>query len=141
VSLEDYPVVIEETVLWGEMDAFQHVNNTVYFRYFESARIAYFQAVGYLDWMRAEGSGPILASTSCRFRRPLTWPDSIQIGARVSELGEDRFTMEYAIYSQSQQTIAAIGQGVAVHFDYRGGGKQPIPGSIREAIEKLGLQS
>jgi acyl-CoA thioester hydrolase len=134
-------VVIEENVLWGEMDAFQHVNNTVYFRYFESARIAYFEAVGYLEWMKVEGSGPILASTSCRFRRPLTWPDRIQIGARVSELGEDRFTMEYAIYSEAQKTIAALGTGVAVHFDYRGGGKGPIPGVIRAAIEKQGLRS
>ena len=70
MSLEGYPVVIDEQVVWGEMDAFQHVNNTVYFRYFESARIAYFGAVGYLEWMKAEGSGPILASTRCRFRRP-----------------------------------------------------------------------
>ena len=139
MSLEGYPVVIAESVLWGEMDAFNHVNNTVYFRYFESARIAYFMAIGYLDWMEAEGSGPILASTSCRFRRPLTWPDDLQIGAGGSQLSEDRFTMEYAVYSASQQTVAAVGQGVVVHFDYRGGGTQPIPATIRAAIEARGF--
>ena len=138
MSLEGYPVVINESVLWGEMDAFNHVNNTVYFRYFESARIAYFMAIGYLKWMEAEGSGPILASTSCRFRRPLTWPDDLQIGARVSQVGEDRFTMEYAVFSVSQQTIAASGEGVVVHYDYRGGGTQPIPSLIRTAIERIG---
>jgi acyl-CoA thioester hydrolase len=42
ISIDGYPVVIEIPIAWGEMDAFQHVNNIFYFRYFESARIAYF---------------------------------------------------------------------------------------------------
>ena len=139
MSLQGYPVVIQESVLWGEMDAFQHVNNTVYFRYFESARIAYFGAIGYLDWMKDHGSGPILASTRCRFRRPLTWPDDIQIGAGVSEIGSDRFVMEYSVFSGAQQTVAARGQGVVVHYDYGLSQKAPLPESIRAAIEAMGL--
>lgn len=139
MSLQGYPVVIQESVLWGEMDAFQHVNNTVYFRYFESARIAYFGAIGYLDWMRDHGSGPILASTSCLFRRPLTWPDDIQIGAGVSEIGSDRFVMEYSVFSGAQKTVAARGQGVVVHYDYGLSQKAPLPESIRAAIEAMGL--
>ena len=141
MSLEGYPVVIDEQVVWGEMDAFQHVNNTVYFRYFETARIAYFESIGYLEWMKAEGSGPILASTSCRFRRPLVWPDDLRIGVGVTQLAEDRFDMSYAVFSTAQQTIAAVGQGTVVHFDYRAGAKAPLPAVIRQAIEDLGLSA
>jgi len=55
-------------VTWGEMDTFQHVNNIVYFRYFESERLAYFYKLDLIDLMTRTGIGPILASTSCRFK-------------------------------------------------------------------------
>jgi len=73
--MDGYPVVIEVPVAWGEMDAFGHVNNIVYFRYFESARLAYFYKLDLIDMMTKTGIGPILASTSCRFKIPLTYPD------------------------------------------------------------------
>ena len=118
VSLDGYPVVVPSCVVWGEMDAFQHVNNTVFFRYFESVRIALFESIGYLDWMQENGSGPILASTSCRFRRPLVWPDDIEIGAGITVVSEDRFGMNYAVLSRGQQTVVATGEGMVVHYDY-----------------------
>ena len=61
-KLRGYPVVIEIPVFWGDMDAMRHVNNTVYLRYFESARIALFERLGYLDVMEQTGVGPILGS-------------------------------------------------------------------------------
>jgi len=70
--LEGFPVVIEIPVAWGEMDAFQHVNNIVYLRYFESPRIAYFERLSFLEVMEQTGVGPILAETHCRYRRSLT---------------------------------------------------------------------
>ena len=59
----DYPVVIDIPIAWGDMDAFQHVNNTVYFKHFESARISYFEKIDFLEVMNKTGIGPILAST------------------------------------------------------------------------------
>lgn len=135
--LPDYPVVITQNVIWGEMDAFQHVNNTVYFRYFENARLEYFQRTGFMDLDEAGGIGPILASTSCRFRIPLTYPDTIHIGARVSEMGEDRFTMQYAVYSEQHGKIAAEGEGLVVCLDYRSHKKVAIPAAIRSKMEAL----
>ena len=79
-SIGDYPVTIEVPVAWGEMDAFQHVNNIVYFRYFESARIAYFDKIGIWEFMEADGVGPILASTRCSFKIPLAFPDTVTVG-------------------------------------------------------------
>ena len=90
--LAGYPVVIEIPVAWGEMDAFQHVNNTVYFRYFESGRIAYFEHSGWTTRERTGDIGPILASVTCRFKFPLTFPDRVLVGTRADTIGEDRFT-------------------------------------------------
>ena len=79
------------------MDAFQHLNNVVYFRYFEDARITYFEKVGMLERMEAEGEGPILASTQCRYRIPITYPDQVSVGSCVRELTDGRFTMYYRV--------------------------------------------
>ncbi len=133
----EYPVIIEFPVHWGEMDAFQHVNNVAYFRYFESARIAYLQESGMLAEMEASGVGPILASTECRYRRPLTFPDHLLVGARVSEIQATGFVMEYGIYSQQQRTLATTGGGRIVMVDYRKGEKVPLPDTFAEALRNL----
>ena len=132
--LEGYPVVIEAPVAWGEMDSMGHVNNIVYFRYFESARIAYFERVGFMEWMRETGVGPILASTQCRFRLPLAYPDTVSIGARVDETGDDRFVMKYLAVSHARARPAAEGEGLIVSFDYRAQRKAPLPEEIRARI-------
>src|SRR4051795_5153038 len=82
--LAGYPVVIELPVVWGEMDSYRHVNNVVYFRYFESARLEYFRRLEWFSFEKETGVGPILAATQARYRRPLTYPDAISVTARVS---------------------------------------------------------
>ncbi len=136
-ELEEFPVVIEWPVAWGEMDAFGHVNNIYYFRYFESARIAYFERIAFMETMERTGVGPILAATRCRFRAPLRYPDKLFIGARVTEMGEDRFLMEYRVVSGSSGRVAAEGDGLIVAYDYRENRKAPIPEEIRRRIEEL----
>lgn len=133
--LADFPVVIEVPVAWGDMDAFGHVNNIMFFRYFESARIAFLDRIGFRgDDGRA---GPILASTQCRFRRPLEYPDTVLVGARVGELGDDRFTHDYRLVSMKQNEIAAEGSGVVVAYDYASRSKAKIPDDVRARIEAL----
>ncbi len=142
---ESWPVVISIPVAWGEMDAFGHVNNVTYFRYFESARLAYFQAVGFLGTESTEnppgsaptGIGPILAHTECRFRIPLTWPDSLKVGARVVDVGTDRFTMAYAVFVEATGDLAAEGSGRLVSFDYQAGVKAPLPANVVARIRAL----
>ncbi len=135
--LEHYPTVVELPLEWGDMDAFAHVNNTVYFRWFESARIAYFERVGLLDSMERTGVGPILAQTDCRFRIPLDYPDTVSVGTRVPTLGEDRFVMEYVVVGHRLGKIAAQGAGLIVTFDYEAGKKAPLPEDVRERLESL----
>jgi acyl-CoA thioester hydrolase len=135
--LAGYPVVLEIPVAWGEMDAFQHVNNIVYLRYAESGRIAYLEQAGLRDALQATGTGPILGSISCRYKFPLTYPDTVRIGTRVSEIGADRFTVLFRIVSTRHQRIAAEGESVIVAYDYRRGTKVPLPDTVRTAIEAL----
>ena len=135
--LEHCPVVIETPVAWGQMDAFRHLNNTAYFRFFESARIAYFEKLNLLEFMEATGVGPILASTNCRFKIPLTYPDTVSIGSRVSEIQNDRFTMEYYVVSHKHQRVAAEGTGLIVCFNYTENKKTPVPAEIKQRIEAL----
>jgi acyl-CoA thioester hydrolase len=135
--LEGYPVVIEIPVAWGEMDSFQHVNNVVYFRYFESARIAYSDRIGLQDYKEKTGIGPILRSTSCKYNLPLTYPDTVSVGAKVTGVEDDRFTMSYIVVSQRHQKIAAEGDGVIVMYDYREGKKTAIPDEIRQRMRDI----
>jgi len=110
--LLDYPVTIEIPVVWGEMDAFQHVNNIVYFRYFESARISYFEKLDYMKFLEEIGVGPILASTQCNFKIPLTYPDRVTVGAKVETIEDERFTMKHIVVSHNHKKIAALGRGL-----------------------------
>jgi acyl-CoA thioester hydrolase len=135
--LAGYPVVVEIPVAWGEMDSFQHVNNVVYFRYFESARIAYSEKIGLQEYKKKTGIGPILGSTSCKYKLPLTYPDTVSVGAKVTEMEEDRFAMNYVVVSHRHQKIAAEGDGVIVMYDYREGKKTAMPREIRQRIEAL----
>jgi acyl-CoA thioester hydrolase len=131
------PVVINVPVAWGEMDALHHVNNVVYFRYFESARIAYFERLGFWEFMNQTGIGPILASIECRFKMPLAYPDTVSVGIRVSRIEQDRFVMEHRAMSQRFQAIAAEGEGVIVSYNYRENKKALLPEELRQRILAL----
>ena len=135
--LDGFSVVAEFPVAWGDMDAFSHVNNAKYFTYFESARMAYFEQTGVMSHMEMTREGPILASTQCRFKLPVTYPDTLSIGARVSKLEADRFTMEYLVVSQKKGAIAARGEGVIVYFDYNSNTKTNVPEPICNMLEEL----
>lgn len=136
-ELAEYPVVVDVPVVWGEMDAFGHVNNIVYFRYFETARIAYFEKLDVREFLERDPVGPILSETACRFRAALSYPDTVSIGARVASVGEDRFVMRYAVYSHRRGRLAAEGEGTLVCFDYRQNRKAPVPERLRARIAEL----
>lgn len=139
--LAGFSVVIPISVAWGEMDAFGHVNNVVYFRYFESARIAYFERLQMLSYMQESGIGPIVASLQCRFRAPLTYPDTLSVGVRAHSLEADRFMMDYCIVSHKLGKVAAEGGGLVVMYDYKALTKAPIPALLRERILALETSS
>ena len=135
--LKNYPVIIEFPVAWGEMDAMNHVNNIVYFRYFESARIAYFEKMDLMSYMTETGLGPILGEISCKFKIPLSYPDKVLIGVKVVSIEEDRFIMNHIVVSAKHQKVAAEGDGVIVTFDYREGKKVIVPEIVKQRISDI----
>ena len=134
---QEYPVLISQDVIWGDMDAFGHINNTVYFRYFEDARIAYFDRIGVHEYKEHSNIGPILAKALCNFRLPLDYPDRIHIGTRGRILSPKTINMEYAVFSERHGKLVADGDGLIVYYDYANSKSCDIPGAIVEAIKKL----
>ena len=135
--LADFPVTVDIPVAWGDMDAMGHVNNTVYFRYFETARITAFTGLGLGSIEQSDGVGPILHSTSCRFRIPLTHPDTVTVGARIAEVGDDRFLMRFRAVSHAHGAVAADGDSLVVTFDYGRGAKAQVPEDLRARLLEL----
>jgi len=116
------------------MDAFQNVNNVVYLRWFESARMALLSAI---DFVSGTGVGPILHSQGCRYRRPLYGPDDIVAAARAVAVQDDRFDLELAIWSAREGAVAATGTATMVAFDYAHKRKAQLPAPVRAAITTL----
>lgn len=137
--LGQFPVVLRIPVQWGEMDAYGHVNNTVFFRYFESARVEFLARCGFLASYEQHRIGAILHSTACRFRRPLFYPDAAWVGGRATKIEADRFHMEYRVVSEAQDAVVADGTGIIVSYDYAGETKVPLPDSVRDGIRALML--
>jgi acyl-CoA thioester hydrolase len=135
--LAGFPVVIPMTVQWGDQDAFGHVNNTVPFRWFESARIALFERIGLLDLFPTERIGPILAATSCNYRSQITFPDTVHIGIRVARIGKSSLGLEQMVVSEKQGAVVADGTATSVVFDYRVNRSHPVPDSVRQSIAAL----
>jgi acyl-CoA thioester hydrolase len=133
----NFPVELRLPVLWGYMDAMGHVNNTVYFRFFESARVEYMSSMGlFARQDERDEVVPILASTKCDYKIPLTYPDEVLIRARTTKVGNTSFTQAYEIYSTAQAAVSATGEGIIVCVDRKSGKPVPVPDDVRAAIEK-----
>ncbi len=112
-SLLDYPLVYTQQVVWGDMDAFGHVNNVMYYRYVESARLAYIERTGILS----SDILTVVASNQCKYLKPVFYPDQLSIGARIEELRNSAFRMHYLLWSEQQQSIVAEAEAVIVCVD------------------------
>lgn len=122
-------------VAWGDMDAFGHVNNTVYLKWFESARIDFFRRLDIPQRDVTQGCGPILARTSCTFELPLTFPDTVDVSSGIERIGTKSFVMHYAVTSREHGRRAAHGDGVIVWYDYARGCTAPLPDDLRTRLE------
>ena len=136
MSDDPLPVRISIPVAWGEQDLFGHLNNVVYFRYFENVRMYFLERIGVLRSHREKGLGVILASTTCDFERPVTWPARLTVATGCSRIGKTSFTMRYEVSDEHGQVVAT-GTSVQVMYDYNIGSKVPVPDDIRAAIVTL----
>ncbi len=132
-----YPVNTEIQLHWGEMDAMGHINNAVYFKYFETARIEYFILLGQDNIHADMGEGPILANISCQYIRPITYPDKLMVSCWIERIGNTSLQMKYEIFSQTQQQKVSTGDSIVVMIDYRTGNKILVSDELKEKIYEL----
>jgi len=126
-----YPFVIDETVTFRDLDVLGHVNNAVYFTWFETARTRYLaELLGIDDPSRLP---VILAETSCKYRAPGFYAEAIEIGCGVSRFGSKSFDLVYAIAAAAGRLLAT-GASVLVYYDYAQDRTAPIPDGFRRAV-------
>ena len=123
------------TVRWGDMDAMGHVNNIMYLQYLESARVAYFEAIG---WPVRTESGarqsPVLVSQTFNYRRQVVFPDELEVGMSCRETRGRSFVLAYGVFRKGTDILVGDGTSVAVWMDYRADNAGEIPSALRDAL-------
>jgi len=123
--------------MWGDLDSLAHVNNAVYVKWTENARMHYFEHLGLNALHREERKGAILARLSLDFLVPILFPDELLVSVRTTRLGRSSFTVKHGVWSTARNELAARGEAVIVTFDYEMGRAIPVPEPIRAAIVAL----
>lgn len=135
-DINDYPIQVTIPMLWGEMDAQGHLNNSYYFRHFENTRAAYFHKAGILESVVAAGLAAVVAETSCKFKRSVSYPDTLTVGARISGLHDFGFYMEHILVTE-KQGVAALGTVNIVMVDIKTWSKVKFSDDLLAACEKV----
>jgi acyl-CoA thioester hydrolase len=130
-------VALEIPLRWGDMDALGHVNNTVYFRFCESARIAYFEAIQLEDFKRKATDGPGLVAASLNFRRQMRYPGAVIIEAHTRRVGGKSFHLDYELRDAADGSVVADGSSVCVWVDYQASRALPLPAALKQKIADL----
>lgn len=123
-------------VRWGDMDMLGHINNVIFFRYIESARIAYFDELLGADPNIWGGEGPILAEIQCRFMQQLHYPAQLDIGTRTLQIGGRSLQLECAIFRRGEEMPAASSRAAIVWFNYKRQAAVAVPEALRETIRR-----
>lgn len=135
--LAGFRVVTTIPLLWGDEDAFGHVNNVVYLRWCETSRVEYLRRIGLWVQLPPNGIGPILASIKCDYKAPLTYPDTVHIGARITGIGNSSFQMEHCVVSERLRCVAAMVDSTLVLLDYKSRKSAPVPAETRQVIREM----
>lgn len=136
-ALQGFPVVVQAPILWGDLDAYGHVNHLGYLKWFEAARAVYASRVGVEVLPAESGVGAILASISCQYLRQLSYPGNIFSGVRVSRVSIGSITLEFRIADGQIGVPVAEGSCDAVLYDYATNEPVPVPDHLRAAVEEL----
>lgn len=117
-------------IAWGEMDALGHVNNTVYFRYMEQARVSWITSIN--GQLNGEEDGPVIANTFCNFYRPLVFPGQMVIKLYVANPGRTSIDTYVSIErADDPNVVYAAGGATLVWVSLKDGRPMPLPGFLR----------
>lgn len=125
--------VFQIAVRWSDMDANRHVNNAIYFTYFEQARIDWLERVGMQD--TAEGQGPVMVQTGCNFTRPISYPETLEVRVYGGAPGRTSFRTSYDIVGTRETRVKyADGEAVMVWVERKSGKSCPLPDALRALL-------
>lgn len=134
INPDDYKLKLTLRIDWSEMDMFGHVNNVMYVKYMQAARVHLWEHLG-MKGIDEQGIGPMLASTQCQFIRPLFYPGNVRLRSKVTFLKNSSFGIEHLMINDDGR-IAAIGSDVAVHFNFHQNTKVVMDEVFREKLER-----
>ena len=123
-------------IRWGDMDAYRHVNNTLYFRYMEQARVEYLESLGYS--IEPKGRAPVIINASCTFLVPLAYPGTVEVLMFLGAPGRSSIPSSYEIRLQGDDTLYATGESKIVWMEVASGKSVPIPEDLRERLADIG---
>lgn len=121
---------------WRDNDVYGHVNNVVYYSYFDTVINEYLIRAGGLDIHRGGAIG-LCVESGCRFQHALTFPETIDAGLRVAKLGNSSVRYEIGLFRANRDEPAATGYFVHVFVDRESRRPVPIPSSVRQSLERL----
>jgi acyl-CoA thioester hydrolase len=126
---------IQIPIRWGDMDAMGHVNNTVYFRYMEQARISWFDEMGVQS--HPGGQGPLIVNAACTFARQLAYPGTVLVRQYAGEAGRSSI-MTYSDMMRTDEPDAVYAHGSAkvVWVDLQRQKSMPIPEAVRTQMQR-----
>lgn len=122
---------------WGDCDMLGHINNVEYLRYYESARLDYFQQVLGVSPGTGPGDSVILADIHVTFLSQVHHPCALEVGTRISRLGNSSFEVESGVFVPGEERPASIARASSVWFDYAENRSRPIPRAARETIQQF----
>lgn len=133
---DDYRHFQPITTRWHDNDAYGHVNNVTYYSFFDTAVNTYLIEQGGLDIHDGEVVG-FVVSSACDYFASIAFPECIEVGLRVGKLGNSSVQYELAVFKASEQEACAAGRFVHVFVDRASNQPVPIPGMLREAMQRL----
>jgi len=132
----DFPVLRAITTRWHDNDHYGHVNNVVYYAFFDTAVNGYLIEASGTDIRSLPAIG-IVAETSCRFMRELSFPDTVYAGLALEKLGNTSVIYRIGLFRNEEAEPAAIGRFVHVYVDAKTRRPVPVPAQIRAALTAL----
>ena len=127
---------LELRIDWSEIDLFGHVNNLAILKYVQAARVNYLELVGLMQMQSATKVGPILASTTCQFRKPLFYPGQVLVYSKVDSIKNTSFVIQHEILNDQNEMVAEA-QDVIVLYDFEKNSKRVLPDEIKSRITEL----
>lgn len=137
-SRDRYPHFLQIQTRWMDNDVYGHVNNVIYYSYFDTIVNEYLISSGVLNIAKSDTIG-LVAHTECDYFAPITFPDTVYAGLLVSRLGRTSVTYEIALFSNDSKQAAALGNFVHVYVDRKTQRSTVLPEPLQEALQRLVL--